>query len=77
MEMTRKEILNSSEYWQERAETQCYIEGIECTIQLVDKQQVIDKAMKVICDGCAQKVECEFHNWKTCTTRDELIKSIE
>lgn len=44
MEMTRKEILNSSEYWQERAETQCYNEGVDCTIQLVDKQQLIDEA---------------------------------
>lgn len=41
------------------------------------QQQIIDKAMKVICNGCAQKVECEFKNWKTCTTRDELIKLIE
>lgn len=48
MEMTRKEILNSSEYWQERAETQCYTEGIDCTIQLVDKQQFIDKAAEWI-----------------------------
>lgn len=46
MEMTRKEILNSSEYWQERAETQCYTEGIDCTIQLVDKQQLIDGAVE-------------------------------
>jgi hypothetical protein len=41
------------------------------------EKQLIDKAMKVICNGCAQKAECEFKNWKTCTTRDELIKSIE
>lgn len=48
MEITREEILNSSEYWQERAETQCYTEGIDCTIQLVDKQQFIDKACEWI-----------------------------
>ena len=41
-----------------------------------EKQQWIEKAMKVICDGCAQKVECEFNNWKTCSTKDELIKAI-
>ena len=46
----------------------------QCNIQ---KQQLIDKAMKVICNGCAQKAECEFNNWKTCSTKDELIKSIE
>lgn len=42
-----------------------------------EKQQWIDKAMKVICNGCAQKAECEFNNWKTCSTKDELMKSIE
>lgn len=41
-----------------------------------EKQQLIDKAMKVICDGCAQKAECKFNNWKTCSTKDELIKAI-
>ena len=41
-----------------------------------EKQQWIDKAMKVICNGCAQKAECEFNNWKTCSTKDELIKAI-
>ena len=41
------------------------------------KQQLFDKAMKVICDGCAQRVACEFHNWKTCCTKEELIKAME
>lgn len=41
------------------------------------QQQLIDKAMKVICNGCAQKVECKFKNWETCDTKDELIKSME
>jgi len=41
------------------------------------KQQLINKAMKVICNGCAQKSECEFKNWKTCGTKDELIKAME
>lgn len=40
-------------------------------------KQFINKAMKVICNSCAQKVECEFNNWKTCSSKDELIKSIE
>ena len=63
MEMTRKEILNSSEYWQERAETQCHIEGIDCTIQLVDKQQLIEKAViflnERVCTGMSIP---EIHN---------------
>lgn len=44
--MTRKELLNSPEYWQEIAETLCYNEGIDYTLQLVDKKQMIDKALE-------------------------------
>lgn len=44
---------------------------------LKDNLVDIDKAMKVICDGCAQKAECEFNNWKTCCTKEKLIKSME
>jgi hypothetical protein len=46
--MTRKELLNSPEYWQEIAETQCYNEGIDYTLQLADKKQMIDKALEWI-----------------------------
>ena len=46
--MTRKELLNSPEYWQEIAETLCYNEGIDYTLQLVDKKQMIDKACEWI-----------------------------
>ena len=42
--MTRKELLNSPEYWQGIAENQCYRENIDYTLQLVDKKQIIDKA---------------------------------
>ena len=46
--MTRKELLNSPEYWQDIAENQCYRENIDYTLQLVDKQQMIDKIVKWI-----------------------------
>lgn len=54
----------------------------EITDALVDmydwaKEQVIEKSMKVICDGCAQRVVCEFNNWKTCCMKEELIKAME
>ena len=46
--MTRKELLNSPEYWQGIAENQCYRENIDYTLQLVDKKQMIDKVCKWI-----------------------------
>lgn len=46
--MTRKELLNSPEYWQGIAENQCYRENIDYTLQLVDKNQMIDKIVKWI-----------------------------
>jgi hypothetical protein len=36
--MTREELLNSAEYWQEMAENECWREGIECKIHLTDNQ---------------------------------------
>lgn len=50
--MTRKELLNSPEYWQEIAETLCYNEGIDYTLQLVDKKRMIDKACGQLCKVC-------------------------
>lgn len=44
--MTRKELLNSPEYWQGIAENQCYNENIDYTLQLVDKKQMMDKIVK-------------------------------
>ena len=44
--MTRKELLNSPEYWQDIAENQCYRENIDYTLQLVDKKQMMDKIVK-------------------------------
>ena len=46
--MTRTELLNSPEYWQDIAENQCYRENIDYTLQLVDKKQMIDKIAKWI-----------------------------
>lgn len=34
--MTREELLNSAEYWQEMAENECWRESIECKVQLID-----------------------------------------
>ena len=34
--MSREELLNMSEYWQEMAENECWREGINCKIQLID-----------------------------------------
>ena len=34
--MNREELLNTAEYWQETAENECYREGIECKIHLID-----------------------------------------
>ena len=35
--MTREELLNSAEYWQEMAENDCWREGIKCKINLIDE----------------------------------------
>lgn len=44
--MTRKELLNSPEYWQGIAENQCYNENIDYTLQLVDKKQTLKEVVK-------------------------------
>lgn len=44
--MTRKELLNSPEYWQGIAENQCYNENIDYTLQLVDKKQMMKKVFE-------------------------------
>lgn len=37
--MTREELLNLAEYWQEMAENECWREGIKCKVQLVDSNK--------------------------------------
>ena len=37
--MTREELLNSAEYWQEMAENDYWREGIKCNINLIDKNK--------------------------------------
>jgi len=37
--MTREELLNSADYWQEMAENDCWREGIKCKINLIDKNK--------------------------------------
>ena len=56
--MTRKELLNSPEYWQGIAENQCYNENIDYTLQLVDKKQMIEKAFKYLSGLTECKVSC-------------------
>lgn len=69
---------SSSMYIQDIIQTDCDIENEgRWKVFVKEQQQLINSAMKVICDGCAQKAECEFNNWKTCSTKDELIKSME
>ena len=55
--MTRKELLNSPEYWQDIAENQCYRENIDYTLQLVDKNQMIDKIVKWIDDNAFEYID--------------------
>jgi hypothetical protein len=57
--MTRKELLNSPEYWQGIAENQCYRENIDYTLQLVDKKQMIDKIVKWIDENAFEYVKTE------------------
>lgn len=37
--MTREELLNSAEYWQEMAENECWRENIDCHIKLIDNNK--------------------------------------
>lgn len=57
--MTRKELLNSPEYWQNIAENQCYRENIDYTLQLVDKKQMMDKIVKWLDENAFEYVKTE------------------
>ena len=57
--MTRKELLNSPEYWQDIAENQCYRENIDYTLQLVDKKQMMDKIVKWLDKNAFEYVKTE------------------
>lgn len=57
--MTRKELLNSPEYWQDIAENQCYRENIDYTLQLVDKKQMMGKIVKWLDDNAFEYVKTE------------------
>lgn len=35
--MTREELLNSADYWQEMAENECWRENIDCRMKLIDE----------------------------------------
>jgi hypothetical protein len=57
--MTRKELLNSPDYWQSIAENQCYRENIDYTLQLVDKKQMMDKIVKWLDENAFEYVKTE------------------
>ena len=69
--MTRKELLNSPEYWQESAENQCYRENIDYTLQLVDKKQMMDKIVKWIDDNAFEYVKTKTYGI------DEIYKGFD
>lgn len=62
--MTRKELLNSPEYWQNIAENQCYRENIDYTLQLVDKKQMMDKIVKWLDKNAFKYVETYGSNYE-------------
>ena len=57
--MTRKELLNSPDYWQSIAENQCYRENVDYALQLVDKKQMMDKIVKWIDENAFEYVKTE------------------
>ena len=69
--MTRKELLNSPEYWQEIAETQCYNEGVDYTLQLVDKKQMMDKIVKWLDENAFEYVKTKTYGI------DEIYKGFD
>ena len=82
--MTRKELLNSPEYWQTIAENQCYRENIDYTLQLVDKKQMMDKIVKWIDENAFEYVKTEtvgiMENYKRFESErmiEDLIKAME
>jgi hypothetical protein len=82
--MTRKELLNSPEYWQTIAENQCYRENIDYTLQLVDKKQMMDKIVKWIDENAFEYVKTEtvgiMENYKRFESERmiaDLIKAME
>lgn len=82
--MTRKELLNSPEYWQTIAENQCYRENIDYTLQLVDKKQMMDKIVKWLDENAFEYVKTEtvgiMENYKRFESERmiaDLIKAME
>ena len=69
--MTRKELLNSPEYWQGIAENQCYRENIDYTLQLVDKKQMMDKIVKWLDDNAFEYVKTKTYGI------DEIYKGFD
>ena len=78
--MTRKELLNSPEYWQTIAENQCYRENIHYTLQLVDKKQMMDKIVKWLDENAFEYVKTEtvgiMENYKRFDS-DKMISDLK
>lgn len=75
--MTRKELLNSPEYWQGIAENQCYRENIDYTLQLVDKKQMMDKIVKWIKEHLYDKEYLFRDNEGTWVDSDLLLEDLK
>lgn len=75
--MTRKELLNSPEYWQDIAENQCYRENIDYTLQLVDKKQMIDKIAKWLDDNAFEYVKTKTPGIDDIYSIDKIYKGFD
>lgn len=75
--MTRKELLNSPEYWQGIAENQCYRENIDYTLQLVDKKQMMDKIVKWIGENAFEYVKTKTYGIDDIYRIDKIYKGFD
>ena len=75
--MTRKELLNSPEYWQGIAENQCYRENIDYTLQLVDKKQMMDKIVKWIDENAFEYVKTKTPGIDDIYRIDKIYKGFD
>ena len=75
--MTRKELLNSPEYWQDIAENQCYRENIDYTLQLVDKKQMMDKIVKWLDENAFEYVKTKTYGIDEIYSIDKIYKGFD
>lgn len=67
--MSREELLNTAEYWQEMAENECWREGIDCKIQLIDGNKQLHKVVSYPCNSLWDKN-------KVCAVLKRMISEI-